>query len=700
MVDVATVNPVTTTAQPAGAINPSNIDAVFGALLQEIADAAQNAQVSAPGADSTSLIGSGANPAASSGASIAPQAISLANLSSILGSNFASTVANSATGPGADAAAISNDVLALLANKGAWTPQTGSTASQTNSASAANSAVGKSSDLEALLAQLGLLANAGKTNSAPTSLDDSGSAQNQPVPEKQADSTKTSDSGQSSTSENQNSAAEALLALLLPQTTQTIQPMPAQTNTANASTATAPATTAPTPPQPSIGAAQQPVQPADTNNAGAASQNTSALANNAATAAIAEPQIPYTPAQAAAAVADTNSPKQAVPQPAATPAQPQAATPSKSQSAAPAPTDPSATPQPPTGLKAAAANASSEDASNSASDNTVNKKQDDSTSAPTAAAVPDQVPQPNPTQTAIPLAAVPPPQVPPTQVDEGKAATVAAEANQTVIAPAGLETKTKSNQETKTRLGLADKAASSEKPGTAESSAKSSKADDKNLESGLKQPAGQTHTAANDPAPAQPDASRVAVPEKPAVVQPAPAAHSAQPDANPQQSNAPLSPVDSSKVTAQVQVASQHHDSDTPTTFDKLGVAIAARSIEGLHQFDIRLDPQDLGRVHVHLTVDDAGQAQANLVVDKPQTLDLLQRDASSLNRALQDAGLILSNNGLSFSLREQYRQNENSNEGRGRSLSAKAVLAADASQSRSSLGSYAPNSVRLDIRV
>ncbi len=163
----------------------------------------------------------------------------------------------------------------------------------------------------------------------------------------------------------------------------------------------------------------------------------------------------------------------------------------------------------------------------------------------------------------------------------------------------------------------------------------------------------------------------------------------------------PLAPVGGpAVVAAKIEVTAQKNDSDAAIAFDKLGLTIAARSAEGLHHFDIRLDPAELGKVQVRLTVDDKGQAQATLVADKQQTLDLLQRDSSSLNRALQDAGLNLSNNGLNFSLREQYQQNEAGGQARRRSLSAAAILATDASQSRSSQGSYAPNSVRLDIRV
>ena len=81
-------------------------------------------------------------------------------------------------------------------------------------------------------------------------------------------------------------------------------------------------------------------------------------------------------------------------------------------------------------------------------------------------------------------------------------------------------------------------------------------------------------------------------------------------------------------------------------------------------------------------------------------TLELLQRDASSLNRALTDAGLNLAGSGLNFSLREQQQQANGggSDRPRGRGLSVKAAVSVNSVNSAS--GSYAPNSVRLDIRV
>jgi len=88
-----------------------------------------------------------------------------------------------------------------------------------------------------------------------------------------------------------------------------------------------------------------------------------------------------------------------------------------------------------------------------------------------------------------------------------------------------------------------------------------------------------------------------------------------------------------------------------------LAVEIAARSQSGAKQFDIRLDPPELGRVEVRLSIDATGKAEAHLTADRPQTLDLLQKDAPTLTRALREAGLDVNQDGLNFSLRQQQQQ-------------------------------------------
>jgi flagellar hook-length control protein FliK len=85
-----------------------------------------------------------------------------------------------------------------------------------------------------------------------------------------------------------------------------------------------------------------------------------------------------------------------------------------------------------------------------------------------------------------------------------------------------------------------------------------------------------------------------------------------------------------------------------------LAVEIAARAQAGHSRFEIRLDPPELGRIDVRLDVDTDGNVTSRLVVDRVETLDVLRRDAHTLERALQDAGLKTSDNSLQFSLRDQ----------------------------------------------
>ena len=82
----------------------------------------------------------------------------------------------------------------------------------------------------------------------------------------------------------------------------------------------------------------------------------------------------------------------------------------------------------------------------------------------------------------------------------------------------------------------------------------------------------------------------------------------------------------------------------------------------GKNRFEIRLDPPELGRIEVRLDVDRDGHTTSRLIADRADTLDLLRRDASGLERALQDAGLKTSDNGLQFSLRDQTMGREQNN--------------------------------------
>ena len=85
-----------------------------------------------------------------------------------------------------------------------------------------------------------------------------------------------------------------------------------------------------------------------------------------------------------------------------------------------------------------------------------------------------------------------------------------------------------------------------------------------------------------------------------------------------------------------------------------LAVHIAQQANNGARKFTIRLDPPELGRIEVHLDISRKGQVMTHLVVERSETLELLQRDARQLERALQNAGLDTSDEGTKFSLKDQ----------------------------------------------
>ncbi|CAH1672705.1 Flagellar hook-length control protein fliK [Hyphomicrobiales bacterium] len=105
-----------------------------------------------------------------------------------------------------------------------------------------------------------------------------------------------------------------------------------------------------------------------------------------------------------------------------------------------------------------------------------------------------------------------------------------------------------------------------------------------------------------------------------------------------------------------------------PTPIHVVPIEIGLRAMTGAKQFDIRLDPGELGRVDVNLSISDKGEVSAKLVVDRVETLHLLQRDARTLERAFEQAGLKPSDGGVDISLRDPsdqsaFRQNRQHDE-------------------------------------
>jgi hypothetical protein len=124
------------------------------------------------------------------------------------------------------------------------------------------------------------------------------------------------------------------------------------------------------------------------------------------------------------------------------------------------------------------------------------------------------------------------------------------------------------------------------------------------------------------------------------------------------------SPNTMAPAAANLAVAAQLAPQAAPIPLAGVAIEIASKALNGKNNFEIRLDPPELGRIEVRLSVDRDGNVTSRLIADRSDTLDLLRRDASGLERALQDAGLKTSDNGLQFSLRDQSTGREQTDSG------------------------------------
>ena len=126
----------------------------------------------------------------------------------------------------------------------------------------------------------------------------------------------------------------------------------------------------------------------------------------------------------------------------------------------------------------------------------------------------------------------------------------------------------------------------------------------------------------------------------------------------------PLTPTPQPHVTAAAHAANAQPTSDAGTSAigavrapsEQVAVHVARAAADGDSNIRIQLQPGDLGTVDVRLHLGADGRVTAAIAADRQETLDLLQRDAAGLERALQDAGLRPTDTSLSFSLRGDGR--------------------------------------------
>ena len=100
------------------------------------------------------------------------------------------------------------------------------------------------------------------------------------------------------------------------------------------------------------------------------------------------------------------------------------------------------------------------------------------------------------------------------------------------------------------------------------------------------------------------------------------------------------------------------------TQDDQLPLQIQRAVANGRDHITIQIVPHELGRIEIKLDFDRSGTINTVIAADRPQTLELLRRDAGGLERALQDAGFKTDGSSLSFNLqgdqRQQYQNQQN----------------------------------------
>jgi hypothetical protein len=90
------------------------------------------------------------------------------------------------------------------------------------------------------------------------------------------------------------------------------------------------------------------------------------------------------------------------------------------------------------------------------------------------------------------------------------------------------------------------------------------------------------------------------------------------------------------------------------TPLQNFSLSVGKAVGEGLNRFQVRLDPESLGKVDLTLEIRDDNYVHAILSIEKQSTLDLLQRDAGQLAEIFQGLGLLLDEQSLNFNLQQE----------------------------------------------
>lgn len=122
-------------------------------------------------------------------------------------------------------------------------------------------------------------------------------------------------------------------------------------------------------------------------------------------------------------------------------------------------------------------------------------------------------------------------------------------------------------------------------------------------------------------------------------------------------------PVGSPADIARTTTSPHSQPTTTAKAVEQIAVQIKNGVNSGADKIHVRLQPAALGRVDIQIEVGHDQRVQAVIVVEKAETLEVLERDARHLHRMLEDAGFRTGSDSLTF--RQQAAPDDQKSDGR-----------------------------------
>ena len=137
---------------------------------------------------------------------------------------------------------------------------------------------------------------------------------------------------------------------------------------------------------------------------------------------------------------------------------------------------------------------------------------------------------------------------------------------------------------------------------------------------------------------------------------------------------------------------------------EQIAMQITRAADQNIDRMTVHLKPGELGKVTIALEVGPDNRLLAVISAERSETLDLLQRDSKSLEKALNDAGIKTDSGSLEFNLKGEGGAAENGRDGDGKLHDGAVMLPGDIDASDAgNIPTYTPLILpegRIDIQV